>query len=339
MNRQSFIAKSSLLAAGLMFPFHKLFASSKSETQSIWLELLDYARWCPSPHNVQPWKLKINSASQATLLYDPKRIPVIVDADTSFTMVGMSMFIECLDIAARSKGLRVIASHSSEPKLNCKRKDFGVFAELSLEPSNQERFLDRELIKQRRTSRLHYEGKLIPDNQCLDLVAKAKSYGQHWYFSSDAALIHSVIVLNSETILGRADDAETMAEMRQWIRTSDKEAAEKKDGLWSRANATSGKLMHNFFYHHERFTKGWKRWMTKNMLNKGMKGTQQIVWIKGAFQERKDWVNAGIMLQNLWLEMTTLGIYLHPLGTIVTTPEAKEKFLKAINENEKDGDL
>ena len=32
-----------------------------------WTELLDYARWSPSPHNVQPWRLRVLSATEARL--------------------------------------------------------------------------------------------------------------------------------------------------------------------------------------------------------------------------------------------------------------------------------
>jgi hypothetical protein len=78
-------------------------------------ELIGYARWCLPPHNVQPWKVKILSGKKAQLYYDPAQVPEVVDDQTSFTIVGMGMFIECLDIAARPKGYQVVAVHEAEP--------------------------------------------------------------------------------------------------------------------------------------------------------------------------------------------------------------------------------
>jgi len=337
MNRNQFLRSAGLLTAGFMWPIERLFASSNRGSANLWPELLEYARWCPSPHNVQCWKLKILDEKRASLYYDPKRIPVIVDSDTSFTIVGMGMFIECLNIAAQSKGWQVQALHEQEGKLNSKAVSDQLFAQLELVPFNGKPICDRDLILKRRTSRLHYDGRQIPDFLIMDLAMNSALFGQHLNVSSDPELVHSIIELNSNVILERADDVPTMEEMRHWIRTNDAEAAEKKDGLWSAANAVSGKLLYNFCYHHERFVHGWKRGMTRKMMNKGMKGTPQMGWIKGPFAKRTDWVNAGIMLQRLWLAMTSQGIYLHPLGTIITTPSAKETFLKKINTTDEHG--
>jgi len=40
----------------------------------MWSDLLEVARWAPSPHNVQPWRARIQSADEAELLDDPARL-------------------------------------------------------------------------------------------------------------------------------------------------------------------------------------------------------------------------------------------------------------------------
>ena len=75
------------------------------------------------------------------------------------------------------------------------------------------------------------------------------------------------------------------------------------------------------------------------MLNKAMNGTANLAWISGPFENRNDWVNAGRMLQRLWLEMTRHNVYMHPFGPVITTPDSNEKFKQRINYDENKGTL
>jgi len=70
-----------------------------------WVDLLDYARWAPSPHNTQPWKIKPLSGSEAELYYDPRRLLTVEDAEFRFLFVTVGIFHEYLKIAARARGL------------------------------------------------------------------------------------------------------------------------------------------------------------------------------------------------------------------------------------------
>src|ERR1044071_458371 len=92
---------SALLLAGFMFPFKKLFAYPRSKNDlPAWTELVEYARWCPSVHNLQPHKLKIISETEAELYYDPVRLLPVGDPHSIFVTVAMGIFVEHLSIAA-----------------------------------------------------------------------------------------------------------------------------------------------------------------------------------------------------------------------------------------------
>jgi len=328
MKRKEFILNACTVAAATLFPFNNLFAKKNSNENALWYELLEYARWCPSPHNVQPWKVKIISKTAAHLYYDPARVPVVVDTQSAFTIMGMGMFLECLRIAALAKGYELDVIQQQEPRLDCSGTQPRLFAAMSLLPTDKKATMAPQLIKDRRTSRAQYDGRLIPAAAIGRFKAIASTFGYNFVHTADQGLINYIIDLNSQTELERSDDKPTMDEMKKWIRTSDKEAAEKKDGLWYRCLATKAKVLHNFIYHHERFRHTWKQKIVKSMLNKGMKGTANMAWMTGAFNKRADWLQAGAMLQQLWLQMTKENIYMHPLGTVITTVGAKEKFMK-----------
>jgi hypothetical protein len=87
-----------------------------------------------------------------------------------------------------------------------------------------------------------------------------------------------------------------------------------------------GWVMHNFFFHHERFKNSSLRRILGRLYIRSMKGTRTVGWLRGAFDSRADWVAAGVLLQRLWLEMTKHNVYLHPFGSVVTNAVSHQRF-------------
>ena len=332
MRRINFISNLGVISAFTFVPFHKIFGRKlNNDYPELWTELVDYARWCPSPHNVQPWKVKVISSEEAHLYYDPQRIPIVVDGTSAFTTTGLGMFIECLNIAASKYGYKITAEHEDENFLDCTSTYLKMFARLRLNKSIESINIDRELIKKRKTSRMHYDGRTIPSDLVNNLKKIANEYGHDFVFSTDSELIKFAIDLNSKSVLMRSQEEAARKEMCKWIRTTDEEAEKKKDGWWYRCTGISGAMLYNFFSHHERFESRWKTKKANKILNRSMSGTGNLAWISGPFEKRGDWVNAGTMLQRLWLEITKHNVYMHPFGPVITTPGSNEKFGKKIN--------
>lgn len=340
MKRRDFISAAGIASIGTFFPVEKLFAKRNNYIGiPIWNELLDYARWCPSPHNVQPWKLKVISETEAQLFYEPKRVPIVVDGTAAFTIAGMAMFIECLNISAHPYGYKVIAEHENEQGMTTDSEEIKPFAKLYLVKTNEKADYDRELIKKRKTSRLQYDGRILSPEIVTALTAVANRHGQSFTFSNSEELTDYCINLNNESVLFRAEEKAAREEMISWIRCTDQEAAEKKDGWWYKCTGFSGRMLGNFFRHNERFQSKFMKKKSLRMLNRSMNGTKNIAWISGAFSTRQDWVKAGTMLQQMWLEMTKHNVYMHPFGPIITTAASKEKFMQKINFSEDESRL
>ena len=64
------------------------------DPSGIWHTLLEDARWTPSPHNIQPWRVAVVSAREATLRYDPARLIPDTDPTGQFTTIGFGIFLE-----------------------------------------------------------------------------------------------------------------------------------------------------------------------------------------------------------------------------------------------------
>ncbi|RSK46997.1 hypothetical protein [Hymenobacter rigui] len=297
--------------------------------EKVWLELLEYARWCPSPHNTQPWKLQPLSVTQAAFYYDPTRLLPHTDTNSAFMTVALGMFLECLRVAAAPRGLALRVEHEPEPQLQFTGTVPRLFATLYLEPASAGAVATpgRELLRQRCTSRLPYSGRPVAAAHLQALTEQAAAQGHSFQHSSEPGFVEFVLDLNRQTLFSDLDDAGTRQEIARWIRTTDAEAQERQDGLWNRCMHFPGRLMRNFFTHHERFRAAWKRRILGQVYVHSMHGTSTVAWLQGPFGNRAEWLAAGTLLQQLWLHMTQQGLYLHPFGSVVTNPEAHARFL------------
>jgi hypothetical protein len=305
--------------------------------EGVWKELIEYARWSPSPHNVQPWKVRVISESEAHLFYDPTRLLRATDPTSCFTISGFGMFIECLNLAAHARGLEVEAAHESEERLDYAAKQRKLFATLTLRPckTNKTDF-DPELIRMRKTSRLQYVPKAVAPAIMDKLAALALQAGHTFTYTSEPTTVDFIVDLNRETVFLDLDNEKARTELGGWIRTSASQAARHRDGLWSRCMRFPGWMMRNFFFHHERLAPASVRKLLGWFYRRSMNGTSTVAWLSGRFETRQDWVRSGILLQRLWLEMTKHDVYLHPFGSVVTNEVAHAKFIEHIDFHEGD---
>src|SRR5436309_8474950 len=106
----------------------------------IWTTLLETAIHAPSPHNVQPWRVRVISDSEADLFIDKERTLPKEDVTGSFIILTMGMFIEALALLADNRGLRLHHSLHQDPSrytpeaIAATRETMLPFARLRLAP-------------------------------------------------------------------------------------------------------------------------------------------------------------------------------------------------------------
>src|SRR6185295_8968899 len=74
---------------------------------SIWKTLLETAIYTPSPHNVQPWRLRIVSDESADLLIEKRRTLPKEDPTGSFIILTMGICIEARRIGSAKRSLKL----------------------------------------------------------------------------------------------------------------------------------------------------------------------------------------------------------------------------------------
>ncbi len=299
----------------------------------LWKSILEYAIWAPSPHNTQPWKIKIISEAKAELHYDPKRLLPVEDKNNAFQTLALGIFIETLNIAAHKVGYEVHEEYINMD-LNESSTDSQIFAILTLTQTLEKENLDASLILKRRTSRLPYNGKIIDEHILNELIKIAKNYHHIIHFRTDKPFIDWVLKLNQKTLFYDMSEKRTKEEVGRWLRYSQSSAKKKRDGLSAYCMKFPGIVMYLFFHKRGLFELP----VIKDIIDKlyiySMRGTTTVGWIEGSWETSEDWINAGKMLIRLWLTMTSHEVYLHPFGSIITNPHSHEEIKNALHIDE-----
>src|SRR5919198_3454871 len=289
--------------------------------RGMWNELIDLARWAPSPHNIQPWRMRIVSKSEAHILYDPARLLPETDPTGRFSVVGLGIFLETLRIAARARGADVeveLATDRLEPGGDEPR----LWAALRLVPYDGRPDLDPTLILARRTSRLPYDGRAVSEKVIAELCDVADRFGYRLTTSSDPALVDWVLGLNRDTLFEDLLDPVGRRETGRWLRFSERDAEARRDGFSPSALGFPGRLLHAYFRLAPVFELPGLRHAIRRLYFRTMRGTRTIAWFTGPFDRQEDWLAAGRGLRGARLVLTAHGVHLHPFGSIITNRRA-----------------
>lgn len=318
-------ALSSSAFLALYQPIQSVFGQSLSKSIfPSWVELVEYARWCPSVHNLQAHKLKIISESEADLYYDPARLLPVGDPQAIFVTVAMGIFIEHLSIAASIYGYNVKILEVFQP-ISTQNKTLTRFAKVQLEKSFEYEELNRELIKKRRTSRIQYNGIKLNQSLLEKLKIQTEKAQHEFFYSEDQEFVNLIIELNQKTLFEDLESEANRKELNQLFRYSKKEAEISQDGLWSQCMGFPGSLMKSVFIHHKKWTKGLRKKLILHTYKESFDGTTTLCWIGGKFDNTQDWLVAGRMLARNWLIVTQEDAYIHPFGSLITNPAAYQK--------------
>jgi hypothetical protein len=299
---------------------------------SVWTDLVDVARYAPSPHNIQPWRLRVASEYEAELLYEPRRLLHETDPSGRFVTVGLGIFVETLSVAAAQLRLVVRVELLGEPPAG-RDGPPARFAHLTLIPGDRAEAFAPELIQDRRTSRVAYDGQPVDAHVLAELEAIASAHGQRLVTSSEPELVRFVLELNRQALFFDMTDPSARAEVGSWLRFSERQARRTGDGFAPACLGFPGWLLYAFFHWRAAFDLPGIRQLVRASYLRTMHGTATVAWLYAPFESVDDWFEAGRTLCRLWLAMTARGIYMHPFGSIVTNAAANANLKQCIGED------
>jgi nitroreductase len=304
----------------------------------VWYELVERARWAPSPHNTQPWRIAVISEDEAELHVPVDRLLPVEDPDGRFMTAGMGLFLEALDVAAAARG-RALEWECFYPDLGAGASESSLFARLALPPRTRPSSFPADLLERRRTSRLPYDGRPAPESALEVLSAEAAELG-HWAaFTSESDLVDWVVSLNADTVFYDLAEDDRRREIGAWTHPDDDAAGVRGDGFSPSCVGFHPALVRTFFDAPWLFRPPLVRAVARRLYLRSMRGTATVGWIKGPWRTPPEWLAAGRMLLRFWLAATAHGLYLQPFGSVITNPKAHARLAERLEVEEGDREL
>lgn len=295
-----------------------------------WHRIAPYAQRCPSPHNTQPFRLRILDEDRAELVFVPRRGLPTADPLGRFTWLTAGIFAEICSIAAHGQGFELTIEWDHTPMYpNGDTATPQTLARLNLKRAGAPvADLDPQLILDRHTSRLPYDGSTVPTAVIDELKAEAERLGHRFETRSDREAIRWVVELNKQALFHDLDNEPLRTELTKWLRYDRREEDLMRDGLSARCLTFSPTLFRSFFTRHRFWTLPVVRNVVGLVYGATMKGIGTIGWLRGPYRDSKDWVAAGQCMIRLWLMLTKHGIYWHPYGSVITSEDARTNMIR-----------
>lgn len=304
-----------------------------------WHGIAPYAQRCPSPHNTQPFRLRILDEEQAELVFIPRRGLPTADPLGRFTWLTAGIFAEICSIAAHGQGFEMAIEWDYSPMYpGGDTATPQTIARLTLTRAEGPiADLDPQLILDRHTSRLPYDGSTVSSEVIDELKAEAERLGHRFETRSDREAIRWVVELNKQALFHDLDNEPLRTELTKWLRYDRREEDLMRDGLSARCLTFSPTLFRSFFTRHRFWTFPIIRNIVGLVYGATMKGIGTIGWLRGPYRDSKDWVAAGQCMIRLWLMLAKHGIYWHPYGSVITSEDARTNMIRYLQLQEEAG--
>jgi hypothetical protein len=294
-----------------------------------WTTLLETAIYAPSPHNIQPWRVRIHDRFTADLYFDRQRLLPDEDITGNFLIATAGIFIEAIAILAgnRQDQLDYQLHPSAFAAIQRPRSDdrsLILVARLTLSPNPniQPQYPD-ELFLKRRTSRLAYTAP-VSELATKALTKLAQSWNYHYQQVNSDRPIAQILDRNIDAVIEDFNQHRYRAEILTWLRFSRAQALKTRDGLDYRC-MNSPPIDFWAMAHFPGLAKlpGLSQFMRQRYRQQlGKIPTLGI--LAGEFWQPTQAFVAGRFLLQFWLEATRHGLYLQPFGNLVTNERAAQ---------------
>jgi hypothetical protein len=297
------------------------------------MQILYLASLAPSGHNTQPWTVRILEPKHWVIGSDKKRWLPAVDPENRELFLGIGAFIENLVIAAGTFGyevdIQIIAKNALDSNIADIRLKRGKTVDLPLEK-----------IRKRRTIRSGYTDqeikaedlKYITKHEAKSCMAPNVPTPHSFYFPNNSPkgkyLQEGVIEANRTQAF--RDPAQE--ELANWIRWSNKEAKQYRNGLTPESMEIKGfaGLYVRNFYNRESVLKKSFREQTVDITSKQVKTCGGWLVVTSADSKIPTLVEYGRIFENMLLKIREKMIAIHPMTQMLEEEAWKNRVAKEL---------
>lgn len=292
----------------------------------IWETLIESAKRAPSPHNVQPWLIRVTDENSADLFIVGSRTLPKEDLTGSFLLSAMMIFVATLTEVARAHGFALChrLDQIPDPNTGQDRIAFGTLHLKPLESKDEDLRYPLELIAKRKTSRLPSWKKPVPTLAQEALTSFCADHGQTLCILSDPSEIEFVIETNISALFEDLNTPDYHDELVEWLRITDKEANNSADGLDRRCMRLPLLPMGIMMKAPKLFKAPLLKEVFRRFYRQQLGHVEHIALISGPFWTPEAALESGSFLGRFWLELARHDLQIHPFGNLVTNRPANE---------------
>jgi hypothetical protein len=284
-----------------------------------WRDIAYLARLAPTPHNTQPFRIRPLDSRAAEIVALGERFLPEEDHGNLYVASAFGVFAATIELAAKTLGVQVTVTPAQSIDVAALHRattptTLGVATIVGeTRPS-----IDASLLDLRRTSRIPYHDRAVDQGIWTALSGIAAVHGHRFIGYDDQTIVDATLRLNVEALIDNLGLDREREEIRHWYRTGP--TPRFGDGLWEiPLNQSALDIKTAFsaprFYHLPII-----RPLAERRYLATQRGTRHIALCCGPFVEWPDLVEAGRALFGVWVEMAQLGIYMQPMGSMLTNP-------------------
>lgn len=287
------------------------------------LKAIAYGLTAPSPHNTQSWYL--DTLSDHEMLLYVKHVLPETDPPARQIVMGAGCFIELVNIGMSQEGYTTQVEYLPEGDFTLKAYELSEkpIAKITLvENENQQKDVLYDYIYQRGTNRKPYEGKMITPQEFETIKSlMGESYSQLQFYTGKAEM-QPFLDIFSRAMEIETETKATNEETRQNFRFSEKELAEKRDGISLPQMGYEGFLLKmatksmnegdSATWHSDKTLKA-----TMKGINKGIYSSKGLLFFKTETNSKLDWLKSGRDYARFNIAIAKLEIVTHPYNQVI----------------------
>ena len=282
------------------------------------IEALRFGITAPSPHNTRPWRIELVSATEARLFFDPSRRLPETDPPGRQGHIGHGTLIEMTAIAATSLGYHLEAQILPEGEMMVPEFGARPTAVLRLAPPPGQPVdpLFAQVLS-RRSSHPPHQGLPVTDEERAAITQQAQFSGVEVGWVPQDKLAR-VLDIAAQAMAIEVNDRVLFDETLRWFRFSDREIAEKGDGLHLDTSGMHGPPLQLG----RRFTpRTWHTSANRRPYVKGFTGsvhsTRALLTLTTPANTMRDWITTGRAYMRAQLAAAQLGLRFHPISQVL----------------------